>query len=247
MTPYSTLCDDFYVNISLNTQMELPANRETVLHFFELIQRRFPSMRSFYCREHGGYVLEEDKEKEGFRWCSIEPRRVLSGQVKPESIEGALDQHRMVLELAPFELSVTPLDCEALDLLFGFDFTCRGNHNELVLEALGAIPAFERLVHLPGTRTVNYEPSVVIALDPECRLHCRVAIETRTSPYQIRTEDYAEDLISVYVTARHSGSLPPGHSFPEVLDQLERVCHDVLENCVVDQVLRPLARTIASK
>jgi len=32
-----------------------------------------------------------------------------------------MEQHKLVLELAPYLLSVSPLDCEALDLLFGFD------------------------------------------------------------------------------------------------------------------------------
>ena len=42
----------------------------------------------------------------------------------------------LVLDLAPYMLSLSPIDCEAIDLLFGFDFTYRGNHNLLVAEAL---------------------------------------------------------------------------------------------------------------
>ena len=34
MNPYTALCDDFGVYVYLNTKMELPSNRETVLHFF---------------------------------------------------------------------------------------------------------------------------------------------------------------------------------------------------------------------
>ncbi len=101
-----------------------------------------------------------------------------------------MQQHRAVLELVPYELTVTPLDCEALDLLFGFDFTYRGNHNELVAEALGLPPAYEGLLNLPGARIINYEPTLTFALDSDCRLQCRVAIETRTNAYNIRTEDY---------------------------------------------------------
>ena len=76
MNPYGPLCDDFYVNMTLNTEMELPANRETILHFFERIQKKFPTMRNFYCRERADFVLEEDKESGAYRWCTIEPRRV---------------------------------------------------------------------------------------------------------------------------------------------------------------------------
>jgi hypothetical protein len=247
MTHLGALCDDFYVNMTLNTEMELATTRESLLHFFEQMHRRYPTMRTFYSRDREEFVLEEDKDRGSYRWCSVEVRRIASGCVNPESVEAAMQQHRAVLELVPYELTVTPLDCEALDLLFGFDFTYRGNHNELVAEALGLPPAYEGLLNLPGARIINYEPTLTFALDSDCRLQCRVAIETRTNAYNIRTEDYPEEQLSVYVTARHYGSLPHGRTFVDVLERLEKVCRDVLEAHVIDQVLRPLARTIACK
>ena len=83
MNRYSSLCDDFYVNMNLSTEMELPANRETVLHFFERVQKTYPTMRNFYCRDRGDFVLEEDKDQGDYRWVTIENRRVCSGQVNP--------------------------------------------------------------------------------------------------------------------------------------------------------------------
>ncbi len=247
MHRYSSLCDDFYVNMNLGTEMELPANRETVLHFFERVQKTYPSMRNFYCRERGDFVLEEDKDKGNYRWCTIEPRRVCSGQVNPENIDGALEQHRLVLELAPYLLSVSPLDCEALDLLYGFDFTYRGNHNQLVTEALGVGPAMERMAEIPGVTVINYEPSLTIALDEECRTQFRLSMETRTNAYQVRTGDFPEEQLSVYVTARQYGSLGPDKTFVETLERLGEVCHEMIENHVIEQILGPLARTISLK
>jgi hypothetical protein len=247
MNRYSSLCDDFYVNMNLSTEMELPANRETILHFFERIRKTYPTMRNFYCRERGDFVLEEDKDHGAYRWCTIEPRRVCSGHVNPETIEDALAQHRLVLELAPYSLSVSPLDCEALDLLYGFDFTYRGNHNQLVAEALGINPALEKLLDISGSTVINQEPSLTIALDEECRLQCRVSVETRTNAYQIRTNDYPEEQLSVYVTARQYGSLAPDRNFAETLDRLSEICQEVLDNHVIENVLRPLARTISLK
>lgn len=247
MNRYSSLSDDFYINMNLSTEMELPANRETILHFFERLQKTYPSMRNFYCRDRGDFVLEEDKDRGAYRWCTIEPRRICSGQVNPEALEQAIEQHRLVLELAPYSLTVSPLDCEALDLLFGFDFTYRGNHNQVVAEALGVSPAFERSFDLPGTTVVNYEPSLTVALDEDCRLQCRVSVETRTNAYQIRTGDFPEEQVSVYVTARQYGSLSADRTFGETLTRLEKMCHDMLERYVIEHVLNPLARTIAMK
>ena len=247
MNPYSSLCDDFYINMNLGTEMELPTNRETVLHFFERVQKSYPTMRNFYCRERGDFVLEEDKDQGNYRWCTIEGRRLCSGQVNPETIEGAMEQHQLVLELAPYNLSVSPLDCEALDLLFGFDFTYRGNHNQVVAEALGISPAIEKMAESPDAKVINYEPSLTMALDEDCRLQCRLSVETRTNAYQVRTGDYPEEQLSVYVTARQYGSLRPDLTFGQTLDELVHICQEMLDNHVVEQVLHPLARTISLK
>ncbi|MFZ5832026.1 MAG: hypothetical protein ACOY3P_18230 [Planctomycetota bacterium] len=247
MNDFSSLCDDFYVNMNLSTEMELPANRETVLHFFERVQKTYPSLRNFYSRDRGDYVLEEDKDGGAYRWCTIEPRRVCSGQVNPETIDVALEQHRLVLELAPYTLSVSPLDCEALDLLFGFDFTYRGNHNQLVAEALGLGNAFDRFLEVPGARIIHCEPSLTLALDEECRVQFRLSVETRTNAYQVRTGEFPEEQLSVYVTARQYGSLGPNTTFVETLGRLRTVCEEMLEGHVVEHVLQPLARTISLK
>ena len=72
MNRYSSLSDDYYVNMNLNTEMELPQSRETVLHFFEQIQKHYPGMRNFYNRERGEFVLEEDKDQGTYRWATVE-------------------------------------------------------------------------------------------------------------------------------------------------------------------------------
>ena len=247
MTQYASLADDFYVNMNLATEMELPGQRETVLHFFERVQKRFPSMRKFYCRDKRDFVLEEDKEQGRYRWAAVESKRLCSGQVNPPSLEAVLEQHRLVLDLAPAFLSISPLDCEALDLLFGFDFAFRGNHNALLAEALGVGSAFDRTAELPGGRVINYEPSLTISLDEDCRVQVRVSTETRTNAFQVRTGDFAEEQLSVYVTARQYGSLEPGTTYVEAMDRLATLAREVVDTCVVDQILRPLARTISLK
>ena len=247
MTPYASLADDFYVNMNLATEMELPGQRETILHFFECVQKKYPSMRKFYCRDKRDFVLEEDKDQGRYRWAAVETKRLCSGQVNPTSLEAVLDQHRLVLDLAPPLLSISPLDCEALDLLFGFDFAFRGNHNALLAEALGVGSAFDRVAEIPGGRVINYEPSLTISLDEDCRVQVRVSTETRTNAFQVRTGEFAEEQLSVYVTARQYGSLDPQMSYVEAINRLAKVAQEVVDSCVIEQILRPLARTIALK
>lgn len=247
MSRYSSFSDDYYVNMNLNTEMELPQSRETVLHFFEQIQKKYPTMRNFYGRERGEFVLEEDKDRGNYRWATIETRRVCSGFVNPETIDLALAQHMLILDLVPYCLSMSPLDCESLNIMFGFDYTYRGNHNELLVEALGVVPAFERLTEIEGATVICNEPSIQLSLDEDCRIQCRLNIETRTSAYHVRTGEYPEEQLSVYLTARRYGSLDAGETYVSAMERLTRICLDLVDNYVVDNVLRPLQKTIAIK
>ena len=245
MNRYASLSDDFYLNMNLNTEMELAGNRESILHFAEQMRKQYPEMQNFYARGKNDFVLEGDKTQGSYRWCSFEPRRIASGQLNPEKIDSALEQHRKALELAPYELSLSPLDCEALDLLVGFDFNCRGNHNKIIAEALGVCPALEKFSTMPGTSFITHEPMLTLAMDEDCRTQIRVGVETRTTPFQIRTGEYQEDQLSVYITARRYGSLESGQTFVTAFDELAKVCFEAIDGYVVEAVLEPLARTIA--
>ncbi len=247
MIAYNSLADDFFVNMYLNTEMALPGQRDTILGFFERVQKSYPSMRNFYTRESGDFVLEEDKEKGHYRWISIEPRRVCSGYANPPDVESAMQQHRLVLELIPYMLTVSPLDCEALDFMMSFDFSFRGNHDALVAEALGTCSALEALVDVEGSQVINYEPQITIALDAECRQQARLMIETRTNAYHVRRGDYPEEQISVYFTVRQYGSLEPGTTFEQTLDKLRISNENLLQGRIIDHVLRPLAQAISTK
>lgn len=247
MTSYNSLADDYYVNMNLNTEMALPAARETILGFFERVQKTYPTMRNFYTRESGDFVLEEDKEQGHYRWISIESRRVCSGYVNPPDVDSAMEQHCLVLQLVPYMLSISPLDCEALDFMMGFDFSYRGNHDALVAEALGTSSSLEGLLDLPDSQVINFEPSVTVSLDESCRQQARLMIETRTNAYHVRRGDFPEEQISVYFTVRQYGSLGPGISFEDTLATLRQHDERLLQQHVVEQVLRPLAQAISAK
>ncbi|MDC0274121.1 MAG: hypothetical protein P8M30_10330 [Planctomycetaceae bacterium] len=244
---YSTLADEYYTNMHLNTEMPLPTARETVLDFFGRTQKTYPSMRNFYTRENGDFVLEEDKDRESHRWLSLEPRRICSSQVNPPTPDEAFEQHSLILQLVPYMLSVSPLDCEALDYMIGFDFTYRGNHDALVAEALGVAPSMDSLIDIPNAQPLNYEPQVTLSLTEDCRLQARLMIETRTNAYQVKRGDFPEEQLSVFFTVRQYGSLLSEASFEEELHHLRIKSEELLEAHVVEQVLKPLAQTISRK
>jgi hypothetical protein len=247
MNSYSSLSDDFGVYVYLNTKLELPHHRETVLHFFDAMQKSFPQMTDFDCRENGEYALEEDREKGSYRWVTLETQRLCSGYVNPPELDDADEHHERVLEIAPYHFDLSHLDCEALDVLFAFDFTFSGNHDEVVAEALGVNTTLESLVQLPGSRVINYEPSLMLALDETCRLQCRLSIETRTNAYQIRTGQFPEAPISVYFTVRQYWGRSPYKNFNDSYHHQRKVCQELVDSHIIPAVVRPLAQTIANK
>ena len=247
MGHYRSLSDDYYINMNLNTEMELPQTRETILHYFEQIQKQYPTMRNFYSRDRGEFVLEEDKDRETYRWATIEPRRICSGQVNPDSVEQALRQHALALELAPYSLTISPLDCESLNVMFGFDYTYRGNHSELLAEVLGLPPALERMAEVSGATILGGEPFLQLALDEDCRTQCRVSVESRTNAIHVRTGEFPDEELSVYLTVRRYGSLDPGQTYVTAMRQLAEICQDLIDTYLVDSVLQPLQQAIAIK
>lgn len=246
MNRFSHLATDFYSNMHLNTEMPLPSSREAVLDFFGRVQKSYPSMRNFYTRDNGDFVMEEDKDQPYHRWLSLEPRRICSGFVNPPDLDDADAQHRLILDLVPYMLTVSPLDCEALDFMMGFDFSYRGNHDLLVARALGGSPSMERLPKLDGATVLNFEPSMTISLDEYCRLQARLMVETRTNAYHVRRNEFPEEHISVYFTVRQYGSLEHDASFAQRLVQLRETCEQLLDDFVVDDILLPLSQAIAA-
>src|ERR1700734_1881106 len=99
--PYSTFCDDFYINMRLGSQLNLPHQRETLLHFFERIQKEFPAMTRFRKNDGGDLNLEEDRGRQSYRWVSMESKRLSGGHVNPATVEEALKLLKVLLEMAP--------------------------------------------------------------------------------------------------------------------------------------------------
>ena len=72
-------------------------------------------------------------------------------------------------------------------------------------------------------------------------------VESRTSAYHIRTGEFPEEQLSVYLTVRRYGSLDPGETYVTAMDRLADICRELIERYVADNVLRPLQQAIAIK
>jgi hypothetical protein len=247
-TSFSSFCDDFYINMNLNTELELPTERDIILHFFERIQKQFPTMNSFYQRDSGEYCLDEDREAGSYRWVTIERDRICSGYVNPDSIQAADEQHRLILDLLPYHLGVNNLDMDSLDVLFGMDFDYQGNHDEILAEAIFRDTPFVCLLDLPHTRPLGFDPAILVSLSEDCRLQARIAFESRTGAYQLRTGKFKEeDQLSLYLSIRQYPD--PSVKFSSV-DSYNRQCHlceELMTDKIIPNFVYPITNAIAHR
>ncbi len=245
---YAALCDEFYINLRLGTLMKLASDRATVVSFFERMQRLYPNMANFHQDgRHGEASIEENHDHNSYRWLSLEPNRVSSGYLNPPEAADAYKYNSSVLETVPYYLAVSPVDLDYIDVLWGFDFQCKGNHHELIAEALLGDCPLGRLMETPGARGINFELSGIVALSDDARLHARVWIEPRTTPQQIRTDDYPEEMLSLYVIVRQWSGGKRLPELPELHKELlERGEHFVNER-VLNNFVAPIREAIARR
>jgi hypothetical protein len=245
--PFAAFCEDFYVNMRLGSQLALPHSRETLLHFFERIQKAYPAMSRFRKSEAGEYNLEEDRTSQAYRWISMEQKRISSGHVNPESIEDSLKLHGLLLEMAPHHLGLSPIEVDYLDVLFGFDLAFGGNHDEIIAESLLVDSPLTCLTEEQGARAVDFQPTVTVALSDDCRLQARIDVVTRTNSYQVRTGDYSDEVISVYLIIRRYWGDRPREPMHEMFKQMAQRAEQLCTQYIVPRVLRPISSAIASR
>ncbi|GAG01412.1 unnamed protein product, partial [marine sediment metagenome] len=109
-TYFDAICDEFSVSTRLHLKLELPSNRETVLHFFERMRREFPSMDRLRRRSDGGLVLEENADQPSRMWIRLDGTCLRFGDVNPPDMDHPRQLAAVVLEQAPYHLTLSDLD-----------------------------------------------------------------------------------------------------------------------------------------
>ncbi|MCS7022576.1 MAG: hypothetical protein NZ703_01665 [Gemmataceae bacterium] len=248
MNPYASWCDEFGVTVYVHSRLDMPTNRETILHFFEAVHKGQPSLTDFDKRGEDEYFLEEDRESGTYRWVSLDRRRLSCGYVNPPTLESADEHIHRILELAPYYLDLSSLATDSMDVMYYFDLIYQGNHDQLVMEALSGGTPLESFGQLAGVRVLHYQPTITLALDESFQLQARLSVETRSSIYHLRTgQTPPESPISIYLTVRQFWHRQPPASFVEAYQQQRRLLEELVQGHVLPQVLQPLARAIRAQ
>jgi len=241
---YRALCTDFYVNMKLTVKMELPKTRETVLDFFERTRRQFGAMNQFR-RYRDELALESPQTDAPHRWLSLRSSTVRSGCVNAPTLEDAYALHRHVLETAPAYLSISPLDVDFVELLYGFDLAAPGNHDAIVLEALIPGSPLSALLEIPGASPIDCQPVVGLSLGGKGEVEVYFEVKTRSSNHPNRDPE-AGDPISIFLTLRKFGAFADVKELPGAIAELAHHGEELVERRVVPGLLVPIREAIAS-
>lgn len=238
------LCSDFYVNLKLGVKMELPRGRETVLELFERVRRQFPAMNHFR-RYRDELALESPQTDSPHRWVAARVNSVRSGTVNPPDMNEAYALHRLVLEVAPYFMSISPLDVDFVELLFGFDLSATGNHDAIVYEALLADSPLGKLADSSALGVTDCQPSLGFSIGRRGDIEAAFEVKTRTAQ-QSQNPEAPPEPISVYLTLRKFGSVMDLKDLAGTFDRLASVGEEMAEARVVPTFLVPLRDAIAS-
>ena len=244
---YNSFCDDFYIDMYINTQFDLPSERDTLLAYFERVKKQYPSM-TILNREGTEYSLEESSQSELNRWVSVDTDRVGAGIANPATFQQAFELPKFVIGLVPYMLGIRSLDVESVDLTFGMDFDYSGNHNEIIAEALFSGSAFSRMLEGVGQGPMNLSPSVILALNEDCSVRARLAIESRTDENEIRSGKFDSDKpISLFLTIRQYPQAGQEFEMERAFDKICAIAVEYMDEKVVPNIVTPLTNAIAHR
>lgn len=245
-------CDDFYTSSRLYLKLDLSLERETVLHFFDRIRREYPSMRRMRRRDDGSLVLEdsdaESREARTKRWIRLEPGALRFGYFAPPTPEDYRKFGQVLLENAPHHLTLSDLDMDYLEVVYGFDLVYAGNHDRLVAETLYADHPFASfLLGHEAVHTIDCQPSFGITLNGSCDTQAYLELKSRTTTYEVRTGEFDDQLLSVYLTIRRYWGFGESTELAQAYQQLADLGEQLATRRVVPLVVNPLAHAIASR
>lgn len=248
MWTFGTFCDEFYVASRLFFKLDLNPSREALLHFCEQVRRTFPSMTRFRRREDGVMILDEQQQQQnGRRYLRLDTQALRLGHIDPSSRSAVSTFAEMILSHAPCHLSLSDLDYDYLEVVYGFDLEYAGNHDELLAETLlGDNPLSAALLG-DDYRVIDCQPCLGVALSEDCGIQAYLEARARTSMQELRSAEYETQLLSIYLTMRCDFRDGAPGELCAVHRDLLRKGEEICTNRVVPQIVLRLREAIASR
>jgi hypothetical protein len=180
---------------------------------------------------------------------ALRQNSIRTGHVNPESMEAAYRFHKLILEIVPFHLSISPLDVDYLDLMFGFDLECNDNHDRVVYDALLAESPLANLANLPGypdAKLLDVQPVVGLALDRRGETQAYFEVKTRARGRRGQVSRSRPEPISILLTVRKYGPVESVEELKNLCDIIAEQAERLASDRLVPDLLTPIARQITS-
>lgn len=243
------VCDDFYVSCRLFLRLDMPLERETVLHFIDRIRKEYPNLKKLRRREGRSIVVEEEAEDHvSRRWIRLDPNSLRFGHFAPNDLEEVRKFCDFIVTQAPYHLTFSDIDYDHLEVVYGFDLEYRGNHDQLVAETIlgdhssGGFLFGDRVSHI-----IDVQPYYGVCLTPECDLQAYVEVKSRTTSYEVRSSNYDNEPITTFLTIRKYWNKENTTDLAPQLEILFDTADELATDCVVPNVVNPLAAAISSR
>ncbi len=248
MWSFAALCDGFFVSTRLRFKLDLSPSRETLLHFFEQIRRQHPELTRLRRRDDGGVILDE-QPREGYerRFIRLDPDMLKIGVCGAQGPAGISALADMVLDLAPCHLSLSDLDYDDMEMVFGFDLEYKGNHDELIADTLFDGHPFMHALAGETGRVIDFQPMVGVSLTDDCDLQAYLDVKSRTSAYELRCNEYDGAALSVFLTLRRYWGFQQPRDLHTLHADLLNTGARLAADAVVPNIVQPLATAIAGK
>lgn len=244
MSAFSAFCSDFYVNQKLGLKLDLPERRETVLDLFDRVRRAYPRLAHFQ-RYEGEVALESDSAEREWQWVALRQTSIRSGHVNPAALSECYSFHKAILEVAPYFLSISPLDVDMLEVVFGFDFETELDKDGVVFEALLANSPLAGLVDPAYERVLEAQPALAVSLGGRGDMHA--VFEVRTRPRVPVAGERGGDPISVFLTVRKFGPLASLDELKSAFGALVGHAELLAEQRVIPSIVVPIHETLQSR
>ncbi len=247
-TSFGALCTDFYINQKLSLKMDLPTERDTLLHFMDQVRKTQPGMTRFR-RYDGELSLESSRREAEYTWLSLRQSSIRTGHVNPDVMEDGYKYHRRMLEIAPYYLTLSPLDIDYVELMFGFDIECKEDHDEVIYEALFADSAMGGLLkpldEAMGAKVLDVQPVFGLNLSDDGKLQAYFEVKTRRRSRRGSGKRYAQEPISLFVTLRNYGPVDKLDDLKDVTTELGQYCETLATERLIPDMLNPIVQHIS--
>ena len=244
MSAFATFCSDFCINQKIALKMDLPEAREPTLELFDRLRRQLPRLTRVR-RVEGEVALESAEDEQDFLWVALRQTSIRSGHVNPKSTDDGYKIHRAVLETAPWFLSMSPLDIDHIELVFGFDIETASHRDGIVYEALLAKSPLGSLLDCDHDHPIDVQPFVGISLTEGREL--QASFEVKTRPHRADTKHSSTtDPISVYLTVRRNGPLSSLDELPTIFATLCGHAERLAEQRAIPHLVMPIWQAISA-